>query len=323
VHSIGYNFHRFFLLAILLRNQQFLLKFILSVGRKQSATTMLDFEHVTRCWHFFVVPSRSFQPQHTLLFQVRGATLCTPRTQRKDSGLSPAEAVFSAQIVLPNEFVQNDALSVDTIVKNSKTLHVSPPSLPRHNSSTDLPSELPAKLLSASLLWVRWGGDVPPLQPLYDGPYVVLQCGPRSFTIRVGSRDEVVAISRLKACTAADAKPGSPRYRGRPPARAQVVLPQPSRSCFKTRWFLHLLLLRRCHETVPEPFFYPARRFLHARNWWHLRSLHRCGTRPVNEHCPRGLTSDLFSSQLRPELGGSPVESCLCPWRRSNQSGIL
>ncbi len=52
---------------------------------------------------------------------------------REDTGLSPAEAVFDAQIVLPNEFLQNDELSVDTIDKNfSKTLHVSAPSLPRH-----------------------------------------------------------------------------------------------------------------------------------------------------------------------------------------------
>jgi transposase InsO family protein len=36
---------------------------------------------------------------------------------REDTGLSPAEAVFGAQIVLPNEFLQNDELSVDTIVK--------------------------------------------------------------------------------------------------------------------------------------------------------------------------------------------------------------
>jgi hypothetical protein len=69
---------------------------------------------------------------------------------REDTGLSPAEAVFCAQIILPNEFLQNDELSVDTIVKKiSKTLHVSAPSLPRHNSSTELPSELPAELLSA------------------------------------------------------------------------------------------------------------------------------------------------------------------------------
>jgi hypothetical protein len=40
---------------------------------------------------------------------------------------------------------------------------------------------------------------------------------PRSFTIRVWSRDEVVAVSRLKACTAVDATPGSLPRRGRPP----------------------------------------------------------------------------------------------------------
>ncbi len=63
VHSIGYNFHSiFFSLAILLRNQQLLLKFILSVGSKQRATTTLDSEHVTRCSYFFVVLLSSFQP---------------------------------------------------------------------------------------------------------------------------------------------------------------------------------------------------------------------------------------------------------------------
>ncbi len=136
---------------------------------------------------------------------------------REDTGLSSAEAVFGAQIVLPNEFLQNDELSVDTIVKKfAKTLHVSASSFPWHNSSTELPSELPAELLSAPLVWVRQGGLVPPLQLLYDSPYAVLRRGPCSFTIRVWSRDEVVAVSRPKACTAADAMPGSPCRRGRP-----------------------------------------------------------------------------------------------------------
>jgi hypothetical protein len=57
---------------------------------------------------------------------------------------------------------------------------------------------------------------------------------------------------------------------------------------------------------------------LHTRDRRRLHSLHRRGTHPVNGHRPIGWTSDLFSSQPRPELGGSPVESCLRPWRRSN-----
>jgi hypothetical protein len=131
---------------------------------------------------------------------------------REDTGLFPAEAVFGAPIVLPNEFLQNEEMPVDAIIKNfSKTLHVPAVSLPRHNSSAQLPYELPGDLLSAPLVWVRRGGVIPPLQPLYDGPYAALRRGLRSFTIRVGARDEVIAVSRLKACTAADAMPGSPR----------------------------------------------------------------------------------------------------------------
>jgi hypothetical protein len=37
---------------------------------------------------------------------------------REDTGHSPDEAVFGAPIVLPNEFLQNDELSVDSIIKH-------------------------------------------------------------------------------------------------------------------------------------------------------------------------------------------------------------
>jgi hypothetical protein len=65
------------------------------------------------------------------------------------------------------------------------------------------------------LIWVRHGGVIPPLQPLYNGPYAELCCGPYFLTIQIGSRGEIIAVSHLKARTAADAKPGSPRCHGR------------------------------------------------------------------------------------------------------------
>jgi hypothetical protein len=149
-----------------------------------------------------------------LLFVLLG--LCVQ--PREDAGLYPAEAVFGALIVLHNEFSQNEEISFDYIIKIfSTTSDVPVSSLPRHNSSVQLPSELSAEFLSAPLVWVRHGGVVPPLQPLHYGPYTILRCGPRSFTIRIGFWEEVIAVSRLKACTAADAKPGSPHRRGRPP----------------------------------------------------------------------------------------------------------
>ncbi len=125
---------------------------------------------------------------------------------RGDTGLSLAEGVLVHKLSCQMNFCK--ITPVDSIVKIfSKTLHVSAPSRPRHNSSTDLPSELPAKLLSAPLLWVRRGSLVPPLQPLYDGPYAFLRRGPCSFTIRVGSRDKVVAVSRLKGTVPQDFLP--------------------------------------------------------------------------------------------------------------------
>ncbi len=234
---------------------------------------------------------------------------------REDTGLSRAEAVFGAQIVLPNEFLQNDELSVDTIVKKfPKTLHVSASSLPRHNSSTELPSELPAELLSAPLVWVRRGGLVPLLQLLYDGPYAVLRRGPRSLPSESGHGMRWLPSAALRL-----ARPRMPRLAARVAAadrraRAHAVSPQPGGSRSQTRWSLHLLLLWRHHETVPEPFSYPARRFLHARDWRRHHRCHRRSTRPVNGHRHRGWTSDLFSSQPRPELGGSPVDTWLHPY---------
>jgi hypothetical protein len=134
-------------------------------------------DELTKCGKFGTKNQLQARIRHTQKYQRKRITINMRniglRAQlREDTGLSLAEAVFVAQIVLPNEFLQNDEFSVDTIVnKFSKTLHVSAPSLPRRNSSTDLPSELPAELFSAPLIWVSRGGLVPPLQPLYNSPH--------------------------------------------------------------------------------------------------------------------------------------------------------
>jgi hypothetical protein len=140
---------------------------------------------------------------------------------------------------------------------------------------------------SPPLIWVRRGGVIPPLQLPNDGPYAVLHRGPRSFTIQVGSRDEVIAVSRLKACMAADAMPAARVATADSRVFTQPVLPQPSESHLQTRWFLRLLHQRH-HKMVPETFSYLARRFLHARDRRRLHSLHRHGTPPINGYRPRG-----------------------------------
>ncbi len=96
--------------------------------------------------------------------------LCTQ--PRKGTGLSPAEAVFGAPIMLPNEFLQTEEISVDSIVKNFQKLRMP---LLLLCLGTILESSCPASCqpsLYAPLVWVCHGSTVPPLHPLYDGPTV-------------------------------------------------------------------------------------------------------------------------------------------------------
>ncbi len=192
-------------------------------------------------------------------------------------------------------------------------MRVSSPSLPRHNSSTNLPDELPAELLCAPLVWVRQGGLVPPLQPLYYGPYAVLPRGPCSFTIRVGSRDEVVAVSCLKACTAANATPGSLRRRGRPPGLRPGVLAATKGVSFSDPLVSSPSSPPALPRDGPGTVFLPGEEILHAWDQRRLHGLHRRGTHLVKGHRPRGWTSDLYSSQPWPELWGALLRAGYTP----------
>ena len=47
-------------------------------------------------------------------------------------------------------------------------------------------------------MFVRRDGHVPPLEPLYTGPFKVLKREEKTFTIQVGTKTEVVSVDRLK-----------------------------------------------------------------------------------------------------------------------------
>jgi hypothetical protein len=81
-------------------------------------------------------------------------------------------------------------------------------------------------LMAAKFVYIRRGGVVPPLEPLYLGPYQVLDNGPKVFNIAVGGREERVSVDRLKPhLGAAPLSAASPPLRGRPPSRP---VPPPS-----------------------------------------------------------------------------------------------
>ena len=70
-----------------------------------------------------------------------------------------------------------------------------------HNtvSAQQPPPELPDALTRAPPVFVQRDGHVPPLQPLYDGPYTVLRRSLHHFTLQIG--DKTDKVSTLPAAT--------------------------------------------------------------------------------------------------------------------------
>ena len=94
-----------------------------------------------------------------------------------------------------------------------------PPPPARHNAAP-APSALPEELLLARFVLVRKDGAQPPLSPIYDGPYRVLERSTHFFLLEMGDRTDRVSTLRLKAArTPVDTEPAKPPRRGRPVAQ--------------------------------------------------------------------------------------------------------
>jgi hypothetical protein len=87
----------------------------------------------------------------------------------------------------------------------------------------------PSSLLKAKFVYIRCGGTVPSLQPLYAGLYQVLSGGDKCFTVEIGGKAEVVSIDRLKPhlgqALIAPAPPLARRRPPKPPTSSSAVPP--------------------------------------------------------------------------------------------------
>jgi hypothetical protein len=82
----------------------------------------------------------------------------------------------------------------------------------------------PPALLQASHMYVWCGGTIPPLAPLYVGPYEVSERTGKFFRIAVGGCEETVSIDHLRPHLGAGPFSAAlPAARSRPPSSAPVV----------------------------------------------------------------------------------------------------
>ena len=140
---------------------------------------------------------------------------------KEDSAISSAEMVLGDPLVLPGQ----PPIAVEPPPPSQRSYRDALMEGPtRHVPTRPLPpahTGLPAALAACTSVYVRRGGTLPPLAPLYAGPYAVLERGEKVFRLQVGDREEAVSVDRLKPHTGAEpVQPAAPPRRGRPPGSA-------------------------------------------------------------------------------------------------------
>jgi hypothetical protein len=140
----------------------------------------------------------------------------------EDSEFSPSEAVFGSQLILPGQFLSAPEPPSPSFLQEFQGVLAGRTPLQTRHHTTPSPTALPEDLLLSRFVLVRRDAVQPPLSPLYDGPFLVLERSLHFFKIQVGSRTEVISTHRLKPChTPEDAQPAEPPRRGRPPNAAR------------------------------------------------------------------------------------------------------
>ena len=154
-------------------------------------------------------------PEHLpwVLFGLRSAP-------KEDSAMSSAELVFGVPLALPGQLITSSEAPVQEVVDRLRQIQPLPT---RPLTYAEAASGL-QRLQQAQFVYVRKGGVVPPLSPLYQGPYQVLSKSPKFFSLNIGGRTEVISVDRLKPhLGGSSVTAASPPSRGRPRRPVAVV----------------------------------------------------------------------------------------------------
>ena len=111
-----------------------------------------------------------------------------------DSGFSAAKALYGDPLCLPGEFLDSDelppAVFQDRIPPALRSLV-----LPFHHHQPPSTAKVPDSLALADFVFVREDASLCPLSQLYQGPFKVLACSSKFFTLWMDSRTNNVSIN--------------------------------------------------------------------------------------------------------------------------------
>jgi len=134
--------------------------------------------------------------------------------------VSSAELVFGATLS-PGELLASPEPPAQEFLQQLRQQPLPPPPT-RPLSYSEAASAPSAQLMAAKFVFVRRGAANTPLAPLYDGPFLVVKRGQKTFELEVGGRREVVSVDRLKPYLGVEVDPAQPPRRGRPPGSSSA-----------------------------------------------------------------------------------------------------
>ncbi|CAM1305316.1 Uncharacterised protein r2_g1510 [Pycnogonum litorale] len=119
---------------------------------------------------------------------------------KEDLKATTAEMVYGSQLRLPGQLIISvpaeivDPTSFVSRLKNS--MQSLRPTAPRSRDTKSI--FYPADLNDCTHVFVRCDAVRKPLQPPYDGPFMVLKRNPKRFTLQLHGRKDTVSVDRLK-----------------------------------------------------------------------------------------------------------------------------
>ena len=158
---------------------------------------------------------------------------------KEDLRCSSAEIVFGAPLTVPGDFIPSHIHSRSDITHHLRQLREHVRSLVPIPTSQHgkVSTSVPRNLQQARYVFIRRDAHRTPLQRPYEGPFKVIQPGPKTFIVDVGGKNETISVDRLKPACMDFEQPVKvaehKRRRGRPikhqPPQKTLDPPQPSR----------------------------------------------------------------------------------------------
>ncbi|CAB0001767.1 unnamed protein product [Nesidiocoris tenuis] len=127
---------------------------------------------------------------------------------KEDLGCTPAELVYGSSLKLPGDFFEDrpvSTLSHAFLDKLKSTMDTLKPQPIRWHSNTAV--FVHPDLKSASHVFVRHGPLRKPLQPIYDGPFLVKRRLDKTFDVIIKGKEQNISIDRLKPAFVAQEEP--------------------------------------------------------------------------------------------------------------------